>query len=253
MAYSHASREVKMKTGIGFLILLFMCACSGNSDPQKIIDQSIDKYGGIRYKHSYIQFDFRDKQYDIHRTGGNFTYIRAFKDSIGDVRDILTNNAFNREVNGERVTLTDQERISYQASLNSVIYFALLPFPLNDPAAQKRYLGKSKINGESYHKIEVTFSEEQGGSDFEDRFVYWIHQKHKTMDFLAYTFHQNGGGTRFRQALNPRVVNGIRFADYLNFTSDSIQKNIEDYDELFMTGDLKKISEINLENIKVSR
>ena len=114
-------------------------------------------------------------------------------------------------------------------------------------------LGKSKINDESYHEIEVSFREEQGGKDFEDRFVYWIHQKHKTMDFLAYTYHQDGSGTRFRQALNPRVVNGIRFADYLNFTSDSIQSNIEDYDEVFMTGDLEKVSEIILENIEVRR
>ncbi len=242
-----------MKTGFGFLMLLLMCACSGNSDPQKIIDQSIEKYGGTRYKYSYIEFDFRDKQYIIHRNEANFTYIRVFKDSVGDVRDILTNNSFNREINGERVILTDQERISYQASLNSVIYFALLPFPLNDPAVQKRYFGKSKINGESYHEIEVTFKEEQGGKDFEDRFIYWIHQQNKSLDYFAYEFHTGDGGTRFRQASKIREVNGIRFADYVNFTSDSIQSNIEDYDELFMTGGLEKLSEINLENIKVRR
>lgn len=235
------------------LFSLLAISCSISTDPQQIIDQAIRKHGGPYYRYSNVEFDFRGRHYSAFRNEDTFTYMREFEDSTGFVRDILTNNAFNREVNGERVALTEKKKAGYQSSVNSVIYFALLPYPLNDPAVQKKYLGEIKINGTKYHKIEVSFSEEQGGTDFEDRFVYWIHQRHKTLDFLAYEFHRDGGGTRYRQAFNPRVVNHIRFSDYANFTSDSIQSNIEDYDLAFMAGTLKKVSDIVLENIEVSQ
>jgi len=39
---------------------------------------------------------------------------------------------------------------------------------------------------------------------------------------------------------NVRRVEGIVFGDQENFTSDEISTNIEDYEQLFENGDLKK-------------
>ena len=72
-------------------------------------------------------------------------------------------------------------------------YFAQLPYGLNSPAVQKKILGEATINGNTYYEIEVTFSKEGGGIDFEDRFVYWIHKENFTVDFLAYRYATNGG------------------------------------------------------------
>ena len=42
------------------------------------------------------------------------------------------------------------------------------------------------------------------------------------MDYFAYDFETDDSGTRFREAYNARTVGGIRFQDYLNFTSPVI-------------------------------
>lgn len=72
------------------------------------------------------------------------------------------------------------------------------------------------------------------------------------MDFFAYYFQVNGGGSRFRRVHNVRRVEGIVFGDQENFTSDEISTNIEDYKQLFENGDLEKVSDINIENVKVN-
>ena len=70
------------------------------------------------------------------------------------------------------------------------------------------------------------------------------------MDYLAYSYHTDGGGMRFRASYNVRTVGGIRFADYVNYEADpSLQ--IETLDELFTEGKLKELSRIELVNIKV--
>ena len=71
------------------------------------------------------------------------------------------------------------------------------------------------------------------------------------MDYLAYLYHVNGGGARFREAHNIRTVEGIRFADYRNYKADSDDLPLEDYGRVFNEGGLVKVSDVNLENIKV--
>ena len=118
MAHSPAGREIEMKLNIGYIPLLFLlCVCCGSNDPHKIIDQAIHEHGGNHYKYAFIEFDFRDKHYTASRNEAAFTYTRSFEDSSGKVRDILTNNFFNRDINGERVELTDQEQASFQSSV----------------------------------------------------------------------------------------------------------------------------------------
>jgi hypothetical protein len=122
---------------------------------------------------------------------------------------------------------------------------------LNDPAVRKRYLGEAIVKGQPYHKIEITFRKEGGGEDYRDIFIYWIHQKRNTMDYLSYQFFTDGGGMRFREVCNQRTINGIRFADYRNYKPQSGRFELADYDRLFESGKLQEISQIILENISV--
>ena len=242
--------------GLGSLLLgsllLGACASSPDADPQAIVDRAIAAHGGERLDRAEVEFDFRGRHFTVTRDDGQFTYARTYTDSTGaDVRDVLTNDGVYREVDGERVALSEEERLGVESGVNSVVYFALLPYFLNDPAVQKRYLGEASVEGEPYDKVEVTFRKEGGGQDYEDRFVYWFHRDRHTMDYLAYTFHVNGGGTRFRQAVNPRTVGGVRFADYLNGGADTLGTPIERYDEMLAAGEIDSISEIRLENIEV--
>ncbi len=239
-----------------FLLLFFsfcVCGCSEErTEAEKIIDQAIVAHGGEHYEQGVVTFRLRDRQYRALRDGGAFSYSRTFTDSTGQrIYDVLQNSGFTRTVNNTQVNLPEEEAKAYAASVNAVIYFALLPYALNDSAVRKRYIGEKTVKGEPYYKIEVTF-EQEGDNDHNDVYVYWIHKEKSTMDYLAYAFDENGGGTRFREAVNARKVGGIVFQDYMNYTAKS-EFPLERYDEAFEAGRLEKVSEINLEELSVSK
>lgn len=219
---------------------------------QLIIDQAIKAHGGDRFDNMSLSFDFRDRHYTALRKNGSYEYTREFTDSLGRVKDVLSNEGFYRMVNGNRVELPDEKANAYSNSVNSVIYFALLPFGLNDAAVNKEYMGEVKVKGQSYLKIKVTFDQEGGGSDHEDEYMYWIHPERHTVDYLAYSFSVNEGGMRFREARIVRNIKGILFADYVNYETVSDTIALEHLDTAFENAGLKKLSDINLENINVN-
>ncbi len=237
---------------ITFLLFSIIGIAQSEYDPQNIIDKTIEKYGGTAYKNSMIEFDFRDRHYKVFRKNGNFLYERFYSDSSGNIHEGFNNKSVFKMINNQTIDLTTIKSNSIKESINSVIYFFTLPYSLNDKAVIKKYLGISNINNNPYYLIEVTFKQEGGGIDFEDRYVYWINKDNYSMDFFAYYFQVNGGGSRFRRVHNVRRVEGIVFGDQDNFTSDEINTNIEDYKQLFENGDLKKVSDINIENVKVN-
>lgn len=234
------------------LISVLIVACSSNiTDPQKIIDKAVEVAGGDKFTKSTIEFDFRDRHYITRRKGGTFSHERVFKTSTDTVHDYLTNDGFHREINGEKVTTPDSMAVKYARSVNSTIYFALLPYGLNDPAVKKKLLGKTTIDGQPYYSIEITFEQEGGGEDFNDIFLYWIHEKNFTMDYMAYLYFTDGGGLRFRKAYNPRKVNGFLFQDYINYKSNDDSATIEQLEALYKQERLEELSRIELKNISV--
>ena len=240
----------------GLIILLVLsAACQSPKEPtpsaQEIIDASIKAHGGDVYQDFAAAFTFRDKDYTIQKAGEAFTYTRTFAKEGDTLHDVLANGAFTRQINGQVTAVPDTMATKYANSVNSVAYFALLPAPLNDPAAKKQYLGQEAIKGINYHKIKVTFAEEGGGDDFDDVFIYWIHPENSHMDYLAYEYHVNGGGIRFRETINPREMGGIRWQDYVNYKAEVGKVALEDTGKAFEKGELKELSRILLENVKV--
>lgn len=238
---------------VPFIFILFLISgCGEEYYAQRIVDNAIRAHGGRVYENLELEFDFRDYHYRMNRQGGLFSYERIFQDTLGNkVEDKLTNDGFTRKINGEQVELTEERRNAYKNSVNSVFYFALLPYGLNDPAVRKTLVGTSSIGGTDYQIVEVTFEEEGGGEDFEDVFYFWFRQDKYYMDYMAYTYETDGGGVRFREAINQRVENGIRFQDYKNYKPEDKNTPISELGELFVRGDLILLSEINMKNISV--
>lgn len=253
-----------MRNYILFFGLLLIAACS-SEEPQKvlpvqqekdqvqvIIDQTIEAHGSPKVSGHIIEFDFRDRHYISKRQGGQFQYERIFTDSLGDhYRDVLTNEGLIREINGKKVSLSAKDSSAYSNSVNSVLYFALVPYYLNDEAVNKTYEGEAQLKGQPYHKIRITFGEKSGGKDFEDQFMYWIHQNNFTIDYLAYNYQTDGGGARFREAINVREAGGIRFADYINYKPLTSSMAIETFDRLLEQDSLVELSRIISENVSV--
>ena len=130
-------------------------------------------------------------------------------------------------------------------------YFSILPFGLNDAAVKKRLLNSTVINNKAYYKIEITFAENGGGQDFEDVFIYWIGKNDFLIDYLAYSFHTNGGGMRFRVLKEQCIIKGIRFVDYYNYKPKIKTIPLIELDKAFENKQLEKVSEIILEDISV--
>jgi hypothetical protein len=242
-----------MRFTLIIIAYLLVTGCRGPlTDPQKIVDKAIEVAGGDKFLQSHIEFDFRNRHYIAHRNGGMFSYERVFRDSTGTVHDFVSNDGFRREVNGTEVNIPDSMKVKYTSSTNSVIYFALLPYGLNDPAVIKEYIGETEIEGQVYYEVKVTFKQEGGGEDFEDEFFYWIHKENFTVDYFAYSFVESDEiSFRFRKTFNQQTVNGIRLQDYINYKPENNSIPVDSANEKYIQGKLKELSLIELKNISV--
>jgi hypothetical protein len=229
-------------------------ACGTEADPAaRIVAEAIEVHGGARFGDALVTFRFRDDRIAVRRRAGEFRYER---ESVGPggrtVREVMDNEGTWMEVDGARVPLAPDQRARTETRVNSVVYFAFLPFFLEDPAVVLRHLGEDTVEGEPYDRVEVTFRREGGGTDWEDRFVYWFHRDARTLDYLAYRYHRDGGGTRFRRAVNRREVGGLLLQDYENLAADPEIEDIAEYPRWLEEGRLRFVSMVELEDVEVS-
>jgi hypothetical protein len=220
-----------------------------------IINKSIEVSGGEKFMKTRINFDFRDRFYYSQRIDSDFVLMRVTTTVDNDsIIDILANEGFQRKTNDNKtIIVNDSMAKKYAASVNSVHYFSVLPYGLNDTAVNKKRLEDEKIKGKDFYKVKVTFNEEDGGEDYDDVFVYWIDKVSFKLSYLAYSYSEDDGmGMRFREAYNERYINGLRFVDYNNYKSDSKDINLSDLGKAFETNKLKLLSKIELENIEVN-
>ncbi len=237
-------------------LLLLIIACG--QEPGKtlsaheIVDRAIDSCGGKLYRKSTIGFEFRDRTYEMENVSNKRVLKRITTSDSAVIVDIKKTDSFQRLINNRPANLADSLARKYGNSVNSVHYFAYLPYGLNDAAVNKKLLGETKIGDNKYYKMQVSFDKQGGGDDFEDVYIYWFNKETFKPDYLAYEFHVDGGGMRFREAYNERVVNGIRFVDYNNFKPKE-EVALSTLDSLFKTGNLELLSKIELKNIRVTR
>lgn len=215
-----------------------------------VVNRAIDVHGGSRFSSLVLEFDFRGTHYTAARDGGIFRYSRTFSDSTGLIRDVLDNDGFTRYRNDQPVELTEQRKAALIRSVNSVIYFALLPFGLNDDPVNREWVGETTIRNQPYDVVRVTFDRMEGNAH-RDNFLYWFHRDRGSMDYLAYQYESDGGGIRFREAVNPREVGGLLIQDYINYRPENETVSLDTLEAMFKSGALKKVSEIRLENVTV--
>jgi hypothetical protein len=234
-----------------FIALGILVSCDQEKTAREVVTESIKAHGGDRVYRSVVDFDFRDKHYIAAYDGGLFNLERLFEDSVNIYHDIQNNEGFIREVNGSVVELNEEWTGKYSRSVNSVIYFFRIPFVLKDPAVILTRLPDGSIKEQAYYKIEATFSEEGGGDDFDDRFVYWINKDNYEIDYMGYSYSTDGGGKRFREAFNARRVDGWLMKDYINYEPKDIGVSLDNYDTYFESGGMKELSLIENVNVEV--
>ncbi|MGB2430622.1 MAG: DUF6503 family protein [Flavobacteriaceae bacterium] len=231
---------------------MFACKPSEKKlSAQDIIDTCIDVSGANKISNATLTFNFRDKLYSAKRKNGEYNLTRVFTIGNDTIKDILSNSGFERIKNSKRIEVQDSMAVKYSESVNSVHYFSVLPYGLNDIAVKKTLLGEVEIKGKEFYKIKITFSKENGGVDYNDIFIYWIKKDNFKLGYLAYKYNTNEGGMRFREVRKEYFTNGIFFADYDNYEPKNPNVRLNQLDKIFEKKGLKKISEIKLNNINI--
>ncbi len=218
------------------------------SASQKIIAATIEAHGGELYRKANYAFVFRGNTYQFKNDGNNYEYARIAVKGDSTIHDILINGDLTRTINGQLTELTEKEVSEISEGINSVIYFATLPYKLSDNSVNSKYIETIFIKEKEYDVIEVTFDQEGGGKDFDDEYYYWINKDSKKIDYLAYNYAVNGGGVRFRSAYNVRVVDGITFQDYVNYKAE-VGTPLKDLPALFEADSLVEVSRIDTEKV----
>ena len=243
---------MKKKIILLFLILV-SCSNSSHISTSQIINKSIKAHGWDQDDFSIV-FDFRDYQYELKRKNKFYSFQRTTKKEGNVVKDLMSSKKkLKRFINNKSVELSDSITNVFSNSLNSVMYFFQLPRPLKDQAVITKYLGLAKIFNEKYWTIKVTFKENGGGKDYQDEFRYWININNGQIDYLAYNYLTEGGGTRFRQAVNKQLNQGFIFQDYINFKPNVKFVSLDSLPILFEAGNLIKVSSIKNKNIRVTK
>lgn len=247
-----------LKPASKFLLFAFAiatclsCVPDPASVAQSLIDQSIQAHGQELLQTHDIDFRFRDKHYSLQRGTNGYTYERSFLHAQDTITDRLNSNgSFERFINEQHVQLPDTLSLSYSNSLNSVMYFFQLPYVLNDPAANKRFKGPAVVQGRPHFVVEVTFDQQGGGTDFEDEFRYWFDAETLMMNYLAYQYHTNGGGVRFRVATNRKSYSDLWVQDYDNYAPRHKEISLDSLPRLWQLGELQKVSRIAKEEVRV--
>ena len=235
------------------LLLFWSCENKASSSQKKthpnkaqeVIDKAIIAHGQHLFENATLSFLFRDKQYSTRRSDVNYIYTRSFKDGFALIEDMLINSTdFSRKKNGVSIEIEKEWADKYSKSINSVLYFFQLPYLLNDPAVKKTYQGIKQIKDKNYNQIKVSFQVENGGDDFNDEYLYWINVNNFEIDYFAYNYITNGGGVRFRSAINKRRVHGLLIQDYINYAPKNKKTPLSDLINLFEKGALIERSRI---------
>lgn len=251
-----------------FLSLLLLAACSrpargpqGEARALALLEAARAAHGSDRLDGQTLHFTFRGTPFTAWRDGSRFAYTRTRTDEAGrTVVETVDNDGVHQRVGGRSVPFASEaDRAAVETAVNSVVYFALLPAALADPAVQARALGRDTVAGQPYDAVEVTFAQADGGRDWEDRYLYWLHPERHTVDYLAYTYREAPGDTaraatghRFRRVTRVQTVGGLRVQDYENLSAEALAR-LEDYPEALAAGRLFHVSDVRTEAVRLSR
>ena len=241
-----------MKRIYQLMFVSLIIACQSPAEKaQNLVNDAISAHGCDAFQDRSFLFTFREKDYSFVPTSKGYIYTRTFIEEGKFIQDTLINSSvFSRHIDGEWSEVSEDWEGKYARSVNSVLYFFRIPCVLNDPAVIKNYMGTTTIEGAMFDLVEIRFQSDGGGEDFEDTFMYWINTETKEVDYLAYNYQTDEGGTRFRKAINKRRIDGLLVQDYINYAPAEKFPPLASLGTLYEQGQLKELSRITNEDVK---
>ena len=227
----------------------------GGGQPLEIVARSIEHHGGDRYRYSQTSLELCSGsgcyQIEVRVEGGGYRHavsgpyrgwsrtVKADNDSVSVSRD------------GEPLAVMPEARQALRDWAMARIYFAFLPYRLNDPGVVQEDLGMEEWEGRRLHKVKVGFVA-GSSTDAEDEYLYWFDPESARLEQFAYSFSGRPGGLRFRRLSNYRRVGGILFFDQSNLGVEGSGLRIDEIDPAFVRERMRLVSEVTLRDIAVS-
>ena len=219
-----------------------------------VVDRAIALHGGGVYRRSETRLETCSKsgcsQVVAKADGSRFDYTVSGKSQGAQLTVRATNDTVEVHRDGQAVVIAAHEEQSFRDWTMSRVYFCFLPYRLNDPGVFKQDLGLVTWEGRRLHKVKVTF-EAGSSTDASDEYVYWLDPQTARVEYFAYSYDNNGGGLRFRRAINHRRVGGILFFDQENLGVDGPGLSVDAIDATYVRDKLRHVSTVRCEAITV--
>ncbi len=219
-----------------------------------LVDRAIAQHGGEAYGHTETSLDICSKSGCFHvetRTQKDRFDFKVAGKASGRHREVSSVGGLTTvKLDGETIAVDGTAMQRHIDWAMARIYFCFLPYRLNDPGVYKQDLGLTDWGGRTFHRIKVTF-EPGSSTDASDEYMYWFDPETARLEFFAYTYDDNGGGLRFRRAINHRRFGGILFFDQENFGTEGAGLSVDLIDEAFVRNKLRHVSTVRLEDIEV--
>lgn len=239
-----------------------LAATAGAQAPEKqlrlpIVDKAIEFHGGPLFQRSHTTLTIASLSgsFDIsaRMDSGRFEYVVSGKTRSGERRVRWTNDSLERWDDGKPVPLeTDEDRQRAEDFVNARVYFAFLPYRLNDGNTYKEDLGIEEYDGRKLHKVKVTFRPGTS-TDADDEYMYWFDPDTGRMEQFAYSFVVGDGGLRLRKVTKFEEVGGILFAvEQENYAIDGQGFKVEQITPEYVAKNMKLLSTVTLKDIKVT-
>lgn len=221
----------------------------------EIVDRAIEFHGGPVYESSESSLTISSRSGSfglrVRMDGGRYEYTVSGETRDGQARIVeVTNDSVAVTIDGEPQNVPAEDEQRWRDFASARVYFAFLPYRLNDDSVFKEDLGLERWDGRDLHKVKVTFAA-GSSTDADDEYLYWFDPESGRVEQLAYSFAGNPGGLRFRRGLNYRRVGGILFFDQQNLGVEGEGLRVDRIDPAFVADTMREVSIVRLSDLDV--
>ncbi len=218
-----------------------------------IVDRAIAYHGGDRYTSSETTLDSCSKsgcsRVRARLDDGRFDLEVEGSTRAGTLRVRADNDSTLAWLDGRPLTLDREQAVRRRDWLMQRVYFAFLPFRLNDPSVWKEDLGLETWGDRTLHRVRISFTP-GSSTDADDAYTYWFDAQTAQVVRFAYEYDGAPGGIRFRRTFNPRRIGGILFFDQENYGAEGSDLSVDMITPEFAET-LPLVSTVRFENIRV--